>query len=48
VLLALYFFGPVATQTLSLVLLLGTLVGTYSSIFLASPLLTLLVGKKAK
>lgn len=46
VLLALYFAGPVATQTLSLVLLLGTLVGTYSSIFLASPLLTMLVSKK--
>ena len=48
VLLALYLKGPAATQTLSLVLLLGTLVGTYSSIFLASPLLTLLVGKKKK
>jgi preprotein translocase subunit SecF len=48
VLLALYFRGPAATQTLSLVLLLGTLVGTYSSIFLASPLLTMLVGKKKK
>lgn len=48
VLLALYFKGPVATQTLSLVLLLGTLVGTYSSIFLASPLLTLLVSKDTK
>lgn len=46
VLMALYFAGPVATQTLSLVLLLGTLVGTYSSIFLASPLLTLLVQSK--
>jgi len=40
VLIALYFVGPVATRTLSLVLLLGTIVGTYSSIFLASPLLT--------
>jgi len=48
VLLALYFRGPAATQTLSLVLLLGTLVGTYSSIFLASPLLTMLVGKEKK
>lgn len=45
VLLALYFAGPVATQTLALVLLLGTIVGTYSSIFLASPLLTMLVSK---
>ncbi|MGB0925314.1 MAG: protein translocase subunit SecF [Minisyncoccia bacterium] len=46
VLLALYFAGPVATRTLSLVLLLGTIVGTYSSIFLASPLLTYMVSKK--
>ncbi|MCI5050875.1 MAG: protein translocase subunit SecF [Candidatus Pacebacteria bacterium] len=46
VLLVLYLKGPAATQTLSLVLLLGTLVGTYSSIFLASPLLTFLVSKK--
>lgn len=43
VLLALYVAGPETTQTLSLVLLLGTIVGTYSSIFLASPLLTMLV-----
>ncbi len=43
VLLALFYVGPVATQTLALVLLLGTLVGTYSSIFLASPLLTYMV-----
>lgn len=46
VLLALYFVGPAATQTLALVLLLGTLVGTYSSIFLASPLLTLMVNEE--
>ena len=45
VLLALYFVGPAATRTLSLVLLLGTIVGTYSSIFLASPLLTLMTGE---
>jgi preprotein translocase subunit SecF len=46
VLVTLYLRGPASTQTLSLVLLLGTLVGTYSSMFLASPLLTMLVGKK--
>jgi preprotein translocase subunit SecF len=46
VLVTLYLEGPASTQTLSLVLLLGTLVGTYSSMFLASPLLTMLVGKK--
>jgi preprotein translocase subunit SecF len=48
VLLALYLRGPEATQTLSLVLLLGTIVGTYSSMFLASPLLTMLVRKKVE
>lgn len=39
VLLALYFVGPVATQTFALALIAGMVVGTYSSIFLASPLL---------
>lgn len=48
VLVALYFVGPVATQTLALVLLLGTIVGTYSSIFLASPLLTYMVSETKK
>ncbi len=48
VLIALYYVGPVATRTLSLVLLLGTIVGTYSSIFLASPLLTLMTGESKK
>lgn len=45
VLLALMFFGPVATQDLALVLLIGTLLGVYSSIFLASPLLVIWKGK---
>lgn len=40
-LIALYFVGPAATQDLALVMILGMLVGTYSSIFLASPLLVL-------
>jgi len=49
VLVALYYVGPVATRTLSLVLLLGTIVGTYSSIFLASPMLTyMIVGEDKK
>lgn len=47
VLLALYLVGPVATQNLSLVLLLGTVVGTYSSVYVASPLLTKMVSKKS-
>jgi len=41
VLLTLYFFGGEATQQFALILAMGVVVGTYSSIFLASPLLTL-------
>ncbi len=39
VLLSLYFFGPDSTKTFALVLSTGLFFGTYSSIFLASPLL---------
>ncbi len=39
VLLALYFFGPASTKTFALTLTVGMIVGTYSSIFFASPLL---------
>ncbi len=39
VLFALYFFGPVSTKDFSLILLIGMFFGTYSSIFLGSPLL---------
>jgi preprotein translocase subunit SecF len=38
-LVALYFFGPEATRSFSLVLFIGIAAGTYSSIFLGSPLL---------
>jgi len=38
-LLALYIFGSVATQAFSLLLIIGLIAGTYSSIFVASPLL---------
>lgn len=41
VLLALFFFGPDSTRYFALVLTAGMLVGTYSSICLASPLLVL-------
>jgi len=41
VLLALFFFGPEPTKWFSLTLATGMIVGTYSSIFVASPLLTL-------
>lgn len=37
---ALYFFGPVTTKFFALTLITGMIVGTYSSIFVASPLLT--------
>ncbi|MBP6912160.1 MAG: protein translocase subunit SecF [Candidatus Pacebacteria bacterium] len=39
VLLALYFFGPTTTKIFSLTMTVGMLIGTFSSIFLASPLL---------
>ncbi len=40
-LLALFFFGPETTKNFALVLITGMFFGTYSSIFVASPLLTL-------
>lgn len=39
VLLALYFFGPVSTKIFALTMTVGMLVGTFSSIFVASPVL---------
>jgi preprotein translocase subunit SecF len=42
VLAALYFFGPATTKDFSLILWIGVFVGTYSSIFIASPLLVVL------
>ena len=39
VLLALFFFGPESTKYFSLMLVVGMFFGTYSSVFLASPLL---------
>ena len=51
VLFALYFFVPVSTKDFSLILLIGMFFGTYSSIFLGSPLLVttkLLQDKKKK
>ncbi len=46
VLIALFFIGSEATQDFALVLATGVIAGTYSSIFLATPLLVAL-GKKA-
>ena len=45
VLLALFFFGGVATQNFALVLIMGIVAGTYSSLCLASPLLVAWKGK---
>lgn len=45
-LVALYFFGPATTKFFALTLMVGIVVGTYSSIFVASPLLTLWNKKK--
>jgi preprotein translocase subunit SecF len=39
-LVALYSFGPITTKYFTLTLIIGMIVGTYSSIFVASPLLT--------
>lgn len=46
VLLALFFFGGSVIHGFSLALLLGVIVGTYSSIFIASPVLSLWPAKK--
>jgi len=48
VLLTLFFLGAPATQDFTLVLLTGVIAGTYSSIFLATPLLVTLGGVKKK
>lgn len=41
VLLAMFLFGGATLKTFVLILIIGTVIGTYSSIFVASPLLTL-------
>lgn len=47
VLLALFFFGSSATQDFALVLVIGIIAGTYSSIFFATPLLLVTISKKS-
>ncbi len=47
VLLSLFFLGGSVIHDFSLALLLGVMVGTYSSIFIASPILSLWPAKKA-
>lgn len=48
VLLALVFFGPVSTKYFAIMLTAGMFFGTYSSIFLASPLLVLVSERQLK
>ncbi|HEY4525769.1 MAG TPA: protein translocase subunit SecF [Candidatus Paceibacterota bacterium] len=48
VLLALFFFGPVTTKYFALMLTAGMFFGTYSSIFLASPLLVLIGERQSR
>ena len=45
VLLALFLFGPESLKYFVFVIMIGTIVGTYSSIFIASPLLLVSKGK---
>jgi preprotein translocase subunit SecF len=47
-LLALYFLGPQSTQIFALTLLVGIIAGTYSSIFLATPLLVEIETRRRK
>lgn len=48
VLLALVVFGPDSTKMFSLTILFGMIFGTYSSLFVASPLLAMLAERKIK
>ncbi len=48
VLLSLVFFGPASTKFFAIILTIGMFFGTYSSIFLASPLLVLVNNMKKK
>jgi preprotein translocase subunit SecF len=47
VLICLYIFGGESTNHFALMLIVGIISGTYSSIFLASPLLVYLAGDKS-
>ncbi|MEJ0001909.1 MAG: protein translocase subunit SecF [bacterium] len=48
VLLSLFFYGPVSTKYFALMMTAGMFFGTYSSIFLASPLLVIIEEAQAK
>jgi len=45
--IALFFFGGEVLHDFSLAMILGVLVGTYSSVFVASPIVLLWGGNKA-
>jgi preprotein translocase subunit SecF len=45
---ALFFFGPASTKDFSLILWIGVFVGTYSSVFIASPLLVVLEKRQSR
>ena len=47
-LIAVYIWGPETTRSFSLVLIVGIIAGTYSSIFVGSALLVTMAGKKTK
>lgn len=47
-LVAVYIWGPETTRNFSLVLIVGIIAGTYSSIFIGSALLVTMAGKKRK
>lgn len=47
-LVALFILGPESTKDFSLILIVGMIAGTYSSVFLASPLLIMIEQRQAK
>ncbi len=47
-LIAVYIWGPETTRNFSLVLIVGIIAGTYSSIFVGSALLVTMAGKGGK
>ena len=46
--IAIFFFGGITLKYFALALIIGIILGSYSSIFLASPLLVSWLGKKSK
>ncbi|MEK7568595.1 MAG: protein translocase subunit SecF [Patescibacteria group bacterium] len=48
VLATLFFFGPASTKDFSLILWIGIAIGTYSSVFIASPLLVVLEKRQSR